>query len=77
MKEFLVQLDAERNFLTRVGRDGIPRGTPYPSFAETYTYEDADRLTRAFRDQGYELAVVTDKYGKPVSADDLDGVREQ
>lgn len=75
MKEFLVQLDGERNFLTRVGLNGVPLGTPYPSFAAAHSYEEADRLARRLRDQGYELALVCDRYGKAVSANDLDALR--
>lgn len=67
---FLVELNHEHEFLTRV-EDGLPYGCPYPSAALHMEYVKADEFCRQLREQGYHLALVTDRYGRPVSADDL------
>ena len=71
---YLVQLDEARNFFTRV-RDGQPYGTAYPSRAAHLSYEAADSLCQQLRERGYRSADVVDRYGQPVTAADLDGVK--
>ncbi len=67
---FLVELNGEHEFLTRM-EDDLPYGCPYPSAALHMEYAAADEVCRQLREQGYLLALVTDRYGRPVSADDL------
>jgi hypothetical protein len=67
---FLVELNGEHEFLTRI-EGGRPYGCPYPSAARHMEYAAADELCRQLREQGYLLALVTDRYGQPLSATDL------
>jgi hypothetical protein len=73
--EFLVRIDRE-NFFTNLGENGLPFGTPYPSFGAHMEYEAADDMCSSFRVLGFNLAVVTDIYGQPVSAMDLARFRD-
>lgn len=62
---FIIQLDQERNFFTRL-IDGLPFGTAYPSYAAHLEYAVADEICQRIRDRGYAHAVVCDRFGIPV-----------
>ena len=73
--DFLIQLDAERNFYTKTV-DGQVYGTPYPSSAAHMNYQAADVLCQQLRKQGYRAAVVVNQFGQPVTATDLDSAKQ-
>jgi hypothetical protein len=73
--EFLIRLD-DKNFFTNLGENGLPFGSPYPSFGAHMDYQTADEMCSSLRVLGFNLAVVTDIYGQPVSATDLARFRD-
>ena len=67
---FLVQIDTTPTFLTAM-RDGKPEGCSYPTRARQLSYDVAGRLADILRADGYENAVVTDRFGQLPSVADL------
>ena len=74
--EFLIRLDA-KNFFTNLGENGMPFGTPYPSYAAHMEYEAADSMCSKLRALGFGVALVTDVYGQPITAADLARFRNE
>ena len=68
--DFLIQLDTEPNFYTQTV-NGKLAGSPYPNCALHMPYDVADRRCQEFRELGYDAAMVTNRYGQPVTASDL------
>lgn len=73
MDTFIIKLDGN-NFFTSVKND-VFSGTPYPGLAKPFSYDEADKLAREFREKGYPGAVATDRYGAIPTAADLISVK--
>jgi hypothetical protein len=66
---FIIQLDGV-NFFTST-KNGTVYATPFPGQAKVFTYDEADKLARQFREKEYAGAAVTDKYGAIPTVADL------
>lgn len=71
---FLVRLDNSPNFYTKT-EDGKIFGTPFPASGLRMNYDAAIGLCQRFQSEGFQQAVVTDRFGALPTSEDLESVK--